>query len=434
MGARELPPGLYNAGRLPARPARARGSESTDAVDCGAAQSSILDLDELKPPSYDGDRVAGDLRVLQVTPMYSPEPGGVTTCATEVTRRLVERGVAVEVLTVDPTGDLPRQEVLDGAPVRRVRGWPTGSDYRFAPALADHIRRSNCDVVHVQCYQTLVAPLAMLAAARARVPYVLTFHGGGHSTRWRNAIRCQQLTIMRPLLARAARLIATADWEVDYYSELLRLPADRFAVIPNGGDLPAVSEPALAQDGTLIVSVGRLERYKGHHRVLAALPGVIDEVPDARLWVAGEGPHAAELAALAQQLGVSDRVEIRPERDRERYAARLAGASLAALLSEFETQPIGALEAITLGVPTLVADNSGLAELAEKGLARAVSLDDNETTHAAAMVEMIRNPPQRERVEMPSWDDCVDSLLDLYGAVSRQRATSQRPVLARRDA
>lgn len=388
----------------------------------------------MTPPPYDGDRVAGSLRVLQVTPTYSPESGGVTTCASEVTRRLVERGVAVDVLTVDPTGDLPPCEMLDGAPVRRVRSWPTGADYRFAPSLGGHMRRSGCDVVHVQCYQTLVAPFAMVAAARARIPYVLTFHGGGHSSDWRNSIRGRQLRILRPLLARAARLIATADWEVEYYSTLLVLPAERFAVIPNGGDLPAARESTAPTTGTLIVSVGRLERYKGHHRVLAALPGVIREVPDARLWIAGEGPHAAELAALAQALGISDRVEIRAEPDRDQYAARLAGASLATLFSDFETQPIGALEAITLGVPTLVADNSGLAELAAKGLARAVSLQDSDAIHAAAMVEMIRNPPPRADVVMPSWDDCVDSLLELYRAVLGHRVRSQWPAPARRGA
>ena len=390
----------------------------------------------MTPPPYDGDRAAAELRVLQVTPTYSPEGGGVTTCATEVTRRLRERGVGVEVLTVDPTGELPAQETLDGAPVRRVRSWPSGADYRFAPALAGHVRASNCDVVHVQCYQTLVAPFAMFAAARARIPYVLTFHGGGHSTGWRNAIRGQQLEIMRPLLARAARLIATADWEVEHYSTLLRLPVERFAVIPNGGDLPAVPASVPSERGTLIVSMGRLERYKGHHRVLAALPGVIDELPDARLWIAGDGPYEPELEALARTLGVSERVDIRALPDRELYATRLAGASLATLFSDFETHPIAALEAITLGVPTLVADNSGLAELANKGLARAVSLSDGQAAHAAAIVEMIRNPPPRVEVVLPSWDDCVDSLLDLYGAVSARRSapTPSPSAFARNDA
>jgi glycogen synthase len=151
----------------------------------------------------------------------------VATSAAEVTRRLVERGVAAGVLTVDPTGELARQETLEGVPVRRVPSWPRGADYRFAPEIAGHVRRDGCDLLHIHCYQTLVAPIAMLAAARARIPHLLTFHGGGHSSRWRHASRHKQLRVLRPLLARAARLVATADWEVDYYSTLLELPVER---------------------------------------------------------------------------------------------------------------------------------------------------------------------------------------------------------------
>ncbi len=371
--------------------------------------------------------VAADLRILQVTPTYAPELGGVSVCVSEVSRRLVERGRDVEVLTIDPYGELAVRESIDGVPVQRVRSWPRGADYRFAPRLADSVHRSPCDVLHVQCYQTLVAPTAMLAAARAGIPYVLTFHGGGHSKSWRNAIRSTQLRVLRPLLARAARLIATADWEVDYYSKLLGLPKELFVTVPNGADLPPLPQRIAETEGTLIASVGRVERYKGHHLAIEALPQVLREVPDAHLWIAGEGPYAEELLALAGALGVAHRVEIRAVADREEYATRLAGASLALLLSEFETHPMAAIEAISLGVPTLVADNSGLAELAQKGYARSVPLNGGVASHASAMVQLILHPPEvRADLVMPSWDDCVDSLLQLYGSLPR-RGAAHRP-------
>lgn len=352
-----------------------------------------------------------------MTPSYAPEVGGVATCAREVTRRLVQRGIAVEVLTADPSHSLPVTEMLYGAPVRRARAWPLNADYRFAPGIAGGIREGVWDVAHIQSYQTLVAPIAMAAAARAGIPYVLTFHGGGHSSRWRNRVRRTQLYALRPLLARAAALVATADWEVDHYSAMLRFPRSKLVLIPNGGDLPPVPEQRAQRDGTLIVSIGRAERYKGHQHVIAALPRIVAAFPDARLWIAGEGPYEGELAALAGRLGVADRVEIKAVQDRADYAYLLAGASAAVLLSEFETHPMGALEAITLGVPTLVADNSGLAELATKGLAQAVALLAGETAHAEAIVRLIRDPPAATDVVMPSWDDCVDSLVALYGSV-----------------
>ena len=89
---------------------------------------------------------------------------------------------------------------------------------------------------------------------------------------------------MRPLLARAARLIATADWEVDYYlRDCSGCPPIASPSYPTAATCPRSPSLRLGKDGTLIVSVGHLERYKGHHRVLASTSGVIDEVPDARL-------------------------------------------------------------------------------------------------------------------------------------------------------
>ena len=86
------------------------------------------------------------------------------------------------------------------------------------------MRAEGWDLVHVQCFHTFVAPLAMARSAAARgVPYVLTFHAGGHSSRLRNALRRPQLEALRPLLARAAALVAIADFEIERYSRMLRI-------------------------------------------------------------------------------------------------------------------------------------------------------------------------------------------------------------------
>ncbi len=150
----------------------------------------------------------------------------------------------------------------------------------------------------------------MAAAAGARIPYVVTFHGGGHSSRVRNAIRRPQLRLLQPLLARATALVSIANFEIEHYGAMLGLPRSRFVTIPTGADLPAPSADAPPVSGRLIVSSGRLERYKGHERVLRVLPQVLGKVPDARLWIAGAGPLEGELRRLAGELGVADRVEI----------------------------------------------------------------------------------------------------------------------------
>jgi glycosyltransferase involved in cell wall biosynthesis len=359
------------------------------------------------------------MRVLMVTPRFLPEMGGVERHVQEVASRLGRSGCEVTVLTTDRSGQLPAAEQGDRFEVRRVRAWPRHSDLRLAPALGPPIAARRWDIVHVQSYHTFVAPHAMWAATREELPFVLTFHGGGHSSRLRHLLRPAQRGVLRPLLAQARRLVAVAEFEIDLYSRELRLPRDRFVLIPNGTELPKPGASAATEDGILIASLGRLERYKGHQRAIAALPHLLENEPSARLWIAGSGPYERRLRRLAKRCGVADRVEIRavPAAEREAMAAALGRASLVVLLSEFETHPIGALEARALDRPLLVADTSGLTPLAERGEARAVPLDASPRELAAAMLRQLRDPIAAPPPQVFTWDDCASELRALYRKV-----------------
>lgn len=339
----------------------------------------------------------------------------------QVARRLVERGVQVTVLTTDTTGELARSEQADGFDVRRVRAWPSRRDYYFAPQLYREIPRSGCNIVHIQSFQTLVAPLAMHASLRAGLPYVVTFHAGGHSSPLRRRLRPLQLAALRPLLARANRLIALANFEVDDYTSRLRLARERFAVIPNGSDLPPPgTAEAVPREPGLLASVGRLERYKGHHRVLRALPHVLERRPDAHLRIIGSGPYEGDLRELAETLGVTNQVEILaiPPEERERMASELARITVVVSLSEFETQPLAALEALSAGCRLVVAETPGLSSLAHDGLARATRLDSSPAEIAAVILgELERSSASHPPPVLPTWDDCARSLIELYGSV-----------------
>jgi glycosyltransferase involved in cell wall biosynthesis len=367
----------------------------------------------------------GGLCVLMVTPRYLPYMGGVERAVHETSKRLALRGIDITVLTTDTTAELPRHELMDGVQVVRVPAWPRKRDYYFAPDVYRIVAATECDVVHVQSYHTFVAPMAMLAAVRHHHPFVVTFHGGGHSSRVRNALRRPQWAALRPLLARADRLVAIARFEIDDYGRRLRVPRDRFVLIPNGIGVNMRTDAAVNRDASrpVIASIGRLERYKGHHRLIEALPHILEQCPDARAWIAGVGPYERELRALARRLGVVERVDIRavPATDADAMARELAKVSLVVLLSDHETQPITALEAIAAGRPVLVFDTTGLSELADSGLARAIPKTSTPEEVAAAVVEELRNPFTPTDVDLPTWDECAEQHVHLYRAVLAQR-------------
>jgi glycosyltransferase involved in cell wall biosynthesis/GT2 family glycosyltransferase len=372
-------------------------------------------------PSANG----GAPRVLMVTPRSPLEQGGVERHVMEVSRRMAAAGVRVEVLCTDPEVKKATIETRDGVRIRTVRAWPRGRDWHLAPGIWREMGREKWDLVHLQSYHTLVAPLAMLRALGLRVPFVVTFHGGGHSSQLRNRSRGLQMRLLRPLLRRAARLVAIARFEIEDYGKALGVPAERWAFIPNGTDL-SFSDAELAgadPDTPTLASIGRLERYKGHHRVLEAFPAVLERLQEARLLIVGKGPYEDELRRQAEELGIAERVEITsvPSGDPRGMATLLAGVSLVVLMSEFESHPLVALEAAAARRRLLVAEAGGLREIAEDGFGRGIALDSTPDQVAAAAIEELGKPLPQRSPQLASWDECAAALLDLYGSVLKTR-------------
>lgn len=366
----------------------------------------------------------GPLKVLMVCARYLPEMGGIETHVHEVARRLSKLdGFDITVLATDRTRKLPRREVLEDITVLRVPAWPRGRDYYFAPSVAAVVgQRERWDLIHCQGIHTPVPILAMLAARRIRVPYIVTFHTGGHSLAYRNALRSTQWRLAGALLRSAVSLIGVSRFEAETLSEQARLRGKPVTVIRNGGTLPPAPPGAAAVPGR-IVSSGRLERYKGHQRVIEALPYVMREVPDAHVHVLGDGPYGSQLRELAERLSVSDRVTIRhvPPSDREAMATALAESSVVAALSDYEAHPVAVMEALSVGRPVVGYDVAGVGDLVAEEWVRGVPPGAPATSVARSLVEAMLEPFQVEPANLPTWDSCAHELAQVYLASLRHR-------------
>lgn len=361
--------------------------------------------------------MTGATRVAMVTARCQPEIGGIEAHVAEVARRLVAAGVDVEVLTTTRSGDLPRAERVEGYVVRRFRAFPRERDWYLSPGLFLAVLRSRADLVHVQGVHTLVPPLAMVAAILRRRPFVLTFHSGGSSSAFRSRSRATQFRLLAPLLRHARALVGVSDFEVARFQEVVG-PEHPVRLVRNGGSLPAV-HAAVVPDPDLVVSSGRLEHYKGHHRVIEALPHLLESRPSARVEILGSGPYETELRALAGRLGVAERVNIRfvPPVDRAAMATALGEAGVVALLSDYEAHPVSVMEALVAGRPVLVSRTSGLTEIADRGWALGVDPGATAAQVAAALDAQLTAPVGPAPIELPTWEGCADALIDLYAEV-----------------
>jgi len=161
-------------------------------------------------------------------------------------------------------------------------------------------------------------------------------------------------------------------------------PADRTHYLPNFADDRPAAPLARAELATppgvpLIVALGRLHPNKGFDTLLDALA----RLPEAVLWLAGEGPERGALEAQAQALGIAGRVRFLGWRDDG--PALLAAADLFVCPSRHE--PLGnvVLEAWAAARPVLACAAQGPTELIRDGETGClVPIDDSAALAAAA--------------------------------------------------
>ena len=355
-----------------------------------------------------------------VAARFLPDLGGTETHIYEVARRLTAQGdLEITVLATDRSGICPVREDFEGITVLRCRAFPRNRDYYFAPAIYSHVLNGDYDVVHCQGIHTAVPVIAMMAARRRRIPYILTLHTGGHSSGFRRRLRNTQWRALSPLLRKAAAIVAVSPFERELFREACSLPLSQFRIVRNGGDLPVDPSQVKVIPGR-IVSCGRLEKYKGHQRLIEALPIVQRSVGSATLHILGSGTYENQLRSLISSLSLEKSVTIeyiRPD-NRELIGESLGRAAVVAVLSEYEANPLAVMEALALGIPTIGLDTAGIGDLVEEGLVRGVPADASPNTIAKILVAALTSERSSVSARLPTWEHAAADLAQVYRQVA----------------
>jgi glycosyltransferase involved in cell wall biosynthesis len=121
----------------------------------------------------------------------------------------------------------------------------------------------------------------------------------------------------------------------------------------------------IRSDTFAIGTVTRLMPSKGNQYLVEAARAVLDAIPNARVFIFGEGELQPELEAQARRLGLGDRlVFVGFVRD---VASALAALDLVVFPSLWEGTPITAFEALAAGKPIVSTDADGLKDILTDG-------------------------------------------------------------------
>ncbi len=207
-------------------------------------------------------------------------------------------------------------------------------------------------------------------------------------------------------LGGAARWVFVSDF-TRRRAESLGLGLERTAVANSGID-SAFLDPAPEQDwGWRLLYVGRLDNRKGVHTAIESLAQLPAE---ARLRVVGgwDVAEAERLTALAERLGVGERVSLDGQRPRDELAAAYAWSD-AVLFPVIWDEPWGLvpLEAMAKGRPVVATGRGGSAEYLRDG--------ENcllfEAADAGALADSVRrladDPELRSRLRSRGLEDAA---------------------------
>ncbi len=287
---------------------------------------------------------------------------------------LADRGHQITVVTANHNrGQGAHTGRIGGVEVVYLRV-PFG--YRSIPVtfgVRSFVRRRlrDFDLVHVFGIYDIASPILARAARRRGIPYVVEPMGMFMPiVRSRVKKRMFHALLGSPLLARAARVIATAEQERE---ELIvgGVPADRVVVRRNGLDLRRFrslpergafrSRWGVPAGDPMTLFLGRLA-VKKHPEVL--VDAFADaEAPGSLVFVGpDEDDYTQRLRLLAARRGIGGRVFITGPifEEREKLAA-LVDADVFALPSENENFGNSIAEAIACGVPVVISDRCGIA-------------------------------------------------------------------------
>ncbi len=315
------------------------------------------------------------MRIGLFTDTYFPQVSGVATSIRTLKTELEKLGHTVFIFTTTDK-DVNRYEDWQ---IIRIPSVPFFAfkdrriAYRGFSTALEIARQYQLDIIHTQTEFSL-GLLGVWIAKELRIPVVHTYH-----TQYEDYVRyIAKGMVIRPSMVKYIVRGFMSDLDgVICPSEIVydllmkyKVKVEK-RVIPTGIELAKFERPEITSENiadlreklgisnqeTMLLSLSRVSYEKNIQAVLAALPAVLEENPDVKLVVAGDGPYLSDLKAQAKRLNITDAVIFTGMIAPSETALYYKAADFFISASTSETQGLTYLESLASGTPIIAHGN-----------------------------------------------------------------------------
>lgn len=351
----------------------------------------------------------------------SMEVGGAETLVSQMCRAQREQGHEPRVYAVLSLGPLGERMQREGYFVQaNVARHLTDATRNFLRIFKEW----QPDVVHL--HNPTPTVYAAMAAKLAGVPSIV-------STRHSLVARPRRLIVE----LKYAFAVCFCDWIVGIcdatvanLKSIHSVPASKIVRVYNGAEpllrVPRQQWPPKA--GFTLIYVGRLEPVKNHALLLRAFCAALSQRPELRLWMVGDGSERKMLENLAAELKIQSQVTFWGQQLDVTPFYSAADAFI--MSSSSEGLPMSLLQAFSVGVPAIVTDVGGMAEVVRLVQAGYMVSTSDPAAMSDAILRLASSDAEREIFSMNAiaafqsrftLQTMVDAYMDLYRNTPRAR-------------
>jgi len=376
------------------------------------------------------------MRVLMVTEWHPLTTGGVQRHVRELSEHLMNMGFDVMILTKTNNGVMNMRQL--NLPVVEVDAITPFQGVLIPPNLNKVkrvIRDYSPDIVHVHHAFTPTPLLTLYVAEKLGTPRVLTNHSAAGSSpdSMLTSVSCRGLMFLRYFISKADRIISVSKCAAFFIERLLGNYVESL-VIPNGVDVHRFHPPREEPIEPTILFVGRLVHRKGVHVLIKAFSEVIDEVPDAKLLIVGEGYMKPFLQLITRQLNLEESVKFLGRISEDKLPDIYRRSRIVVVPSLYrESFGMVAIETMASGRPVIATRVGGLPEVVEDGRSGFIVPPGNHRILAEKIIQLLSDQKLARRMGMYgrevavnrySWHKITRRVVEVYHEIIVKRRTT----------
>jgi glycosyltransferase involved in cell wall biosynthesis len=324
---------------------------------------------------------------------------GGETYERELLRHLAASGVMVDLLLARhkryPDG--VANWTIHRLPIGRGLRWPVAA-LLLPPVIKRLHDRTPFDVLRVHSLR-YIGPAALLARRWYRLDVPIVAHHHHLDPSVLNSV------IERRVILGSERVVTVSEFSRRQLASELGVPVDRVVVVPNGVDVRFAPSPGHGElrqrlglgERPAALFLGGLKKRKNLEFLLGVWREVSRRRPDALLLVAGAGPLRSRLDRLASALGVDAHVRFVGRVPEAEKVAYYNLADLFVFPSALEGFGFAVGEAMSCGLPVVVAGAGALPELVADGAGGLVCPPGDAPAFVRAVLRLLEDAELRRR-------------------------------------